>query len=81
MKCFYTYDENGEKFFIPMCYSTMYTFDKRDCTCSNPLTEHQFAKERFNKIIKEKNETIKCMESELKNLRKVIEKLKHSSKK
>ena len=76
MKCYYTYDENGEKFFIPMCYSTMYSHDKRDCTCTDPLTVHQFEKERFNRVIKEKNDIIESMESELKHLRKVIEKLK-----
>ncbi len=77
MKCHYTYDKKtGKKFFIPMCSGTIYSHDKKDCYCQEPLTVHRFEKERFNKIVKEKNQTIKDMESELSHLREVIELLK-----
>lgn len=78
MKCHYTYDpESGEKVFIPMCYGTIYTLDKEDCHCADPLQNwNQFEKERFNKILEQKNESIKSMQSEIIHLRKVIEKLK-----
>lgn len=58
-----------------MCYGTIHSFDIEDCCCDDPLTEHHFAKERFNEILKQKNETIKCMDSELNDLRKIIDEL------
>ncbi len=73
MKCHYTYDENGERFFIPMCYGSMYEEDKSQCTCLDPSTFHQFEKKRFNEVLEMKNRTIKDQASELKHLRKLIE--------
>jgi len=55
-----------------MCMSTIYTQNKEDCSCPDPLTEHHFEKERYNKVLASKNETIECMEGELNHLRKVI---------
>ena len=76
MKCYFTIDPiTNEKVFIPMCYSTIYTLDKEDCTCPEPLTEHYFEKKRFNDIVKLKNETIKDMQVEIKHLNKIIKNL------
>ena len=75
MKCYYTYNDKGEKVFIPMCWGTIYSNDLDDCHCQEPLTEYHFQKERFNQAINKKNETIKSMECEIKHLRKVIQKL------
>jgi len=55
-----------------MCYGTIYTQDKSDCCCPEPLTDHHFEKERFNKIVKEKNDTIAAQQSELQHLRKIL---------
>jgi len=55
-----------------MCYGTIHSLDKDDCCCENPLTEYHFEKERFNKIVKQKNDTILAMESELSRLRKIL---------
>lgn len=55
-----------------MCYSTIYSHDINDCTCPDPLTDHQFEKKRFNEVIKQKNETIKCLTSEIEHLRKIL---------
>ena len=76
MKCHYTYDTNGERFFIPMCYGSMYEDDKDNCTCPDPLTVHQFEKKRFNQVLKQKNTTIADQQSEIKSLNTVIKSLK-----
>ena len=79
MKCYHTIDPKTlKKVFIPMCYGTIDTRDIRDCNCSNPLTEYHFQKERFNKVVKEKNDTIASQEAEIKHLNKIIDKLKKS---
>lgn len=79
MKCYFTIDPKTlKKVFIPMCYGTMDTKDIKDCCCPNPLTEHQFEKERFNKVIKQKNETIQQQQSEIIHLNKIIQKLKNN---
>lgn len=73
MKCYYTIDpKTKKKVFISMCYGTEYSKDKRDCSCPDPLTEHHFEKERYNKVLKVKNETIKSMQSEIDHLNKII---------
>lgn len=73
MKCHYTIDsKTKKKVFIPMCYGTIHTLDKDDCNCPEPLTEHHFEKERFNKIVKEKNATIEAQQNELNRLRKIL---------
>ena len=77
MKCYYTIDsKTKKKVFIPMCYGTIHSFDIKDCCCENPLTEHHFQKERFNKVVEQKNETIKSLQSEIKYLRTLITKQK-----
>jgi hypothetical protein len=78
MKCYYTIDPKTlKKVFIPMCYSTVYSKDKRDCSCPDPLTEHHFEKERFNKVVLQKNETIESMQAEINHLNKVINNIKN----
>lgn len=73
MKCYYTIDpKTKKKVFIPMCYGTIHSLDKDDCCCPEPLTEHHFEKDRFNKVLKQKNDTILAMEAELKHLHKII---------
>lgn len=73
MKCYYTIDpKTNKKVFIPMCFGTIHTLDKDDCNCSEPLTEHHFEKERFNKILKGKNDTIAAQQNELNRLRKIL---------
>lgn len=73
MKCYYTIDPGTQKkVFIPMCYGTIYSHDKEDCCCADPLTEHYFEKKRFNKVVIEKNKTIESMQSELEHLRKIL---------
>jgi len=78
MKCHYTIDPKTlEKVFIPMCYGTIYTLDKEDYICADPLqTPYQFEKERFNKVVEQKNKTIERLQSEVKHLNLIIEKLK-----
>ena len=73
MKCYYTIDpKTNKKVLIPMCYGAMDTRDIDDCNCSEPLTEHHFEKERFNKVVKEKNATIEAQQNELNRLRKIL---------
>lgn len=73
MKCYYTLDPKTKKrVFIPMCIGTIHSEDIDDCHCPQPLTEHHFAKERFNKVLKEKNDTIAAQQSELNHLRKIL---------
>lgn len=80
MKCYHTYDEKGQKHFIPMCYGSIESRDIEDCTCPEPITEYRFAKERFNTILEQKDGHIKELESELNHLRKVIINLNKSKK-
>lgn len=77
MKCYYTIDPKTlKKVLIPMCHSVCESHNKKDCTCPDPLTEHQFQKERYNKVLSEKNQTIEAMQAEINHLNKVIVKLK-----
>lgn len=81
MKCHYTFDpKNGKKVFIPMCMSTIYTQNKEDCSCPDPLTEHHFSKERYNEVLKQKNESIVEYQAEIKHLHSVIQVLKANKK-
>lgn len=80
MKCYFTVDPKTlKKVFIPMCYGTVDSHDIDDCICSNPLTDYQFKKERFNKVLKEKNDTISSQQAEIKHLNKIIASLKKTS--
>lgn len=73
MKCHYTIDpKTKKKVFIPMCYGTIHSQDKDDCICQEPLTEYHFEKDRFNKVLKEKNATIEAQQNELNRLRKIL---------
>lgn len=73
MKCYYTFDsKTKKKVLIPMCYGTIHSFDLEDCICEPPLTEYFFEKERFNKIVEKKNETIQILLSEIEYLKKII---------
>lgn len=76
MKCFYTTDPKTlKKVLIPMCMSVVESGDIRDCNCSEPLTEYHFEKERFNKVVIEKNKTIESLQAEVLHLNKIISKL------
>lgn len=55
-----------------MCYGTIYTHNKEDCCCPEPLTEHTFEKIRFNKVVEQKNKTILALQAELNHLRKIL---------
>lgn len=78
MKCHYTIDPKTlKKVLIPMCYSVCNTLDKDDCTCPDPLTEHHFQKERYNEVLKQKNESIANMQAEIKHLNFIIKTLKN----
>ncbi len=73
MKCYHTIDPKTlKKVFIPMCFGTIYSKDKKDCCCEEPLTEYRFEKQKFNEMIEKKNNTIRAMEAELNHLRKII---------
>jgi len=63
-----------------MCYGTIHSFNKEDCCCPDPLTEHHFEKERFNQVVQEKNQTIEAQQSEINHLKNVIIKLNKSIK-
>jgi hypothetical protein len=79
MKCYYTIDPKTlKKVFIPMCFGTIHTHDMDDCTCQEPTTEYQFQKERFNKVVEDKNKTIISQQNEIKHLNKIINSLKLS---
>ncbi len=74
MKCFYTIDPKTlKKVLIPMCIGTSNSYDVKDCSCPDPLTDHQFEKERFNKIVEEKNKSIESMQAEIDNLNRIIQ--------
>lgn len=76
MKCYYTFDKKtGKKVFIPMCMGTIYSSNKKDCCCLDPLTDHHFEKQRYNEVLKQKNESIESMQAEIKHLHAVIKKL------
>lgn len=76
MKCYFTYDENGDKHFIPMCWGTIHSNDKDDCVCQESMTTKSFEKTRFNNIIENKNQTIKEMQEEMDHLVNVIDNLR-----
>lgn len=80
MKCYHTYDEKGKKHFIPMCYGSINLQCISGCNCPEPTTEYRFAKELFNKILEQKDDTIASLEAELTHLRKVIIKLNKNIK-
>lgn len=74
MKCYYTIDkETLKKVFIPMCLGTIYTHKVEDCCCDEPIANHQFEKERFNKVVQKQNETIISMASEILHLNSIID--------
>lgn len=74
MKCYYTYDNDGEKHLIPMCWDTLHSDDISDCTCREPNTSYNFEKQRFNEVVKEKNRIIQEQQAELEYLRNMLEK-------
>jgi len=76
LKCHYTYDEKGERFFIPECYGTIHTLDMEDCHCTDYMTFEKFEKKIYNEELKNRNRIIADMESEIKHLHKVIQGLK-----
>jgi hypothetical protein len=80
MKCYYTIDPKTlKKVFIPMCWGTIHSMDIEDCNCENPLTQHYFEKERFNKIVEDKNKTIISQQNEIKHLNQIIKSFKNKN--
>ena len=78
MKCYYTFDrKTNKKIFIPMCYSSI---NGSNCSCPDPLTDHHFQKERYNEVVKQKNQSIAEFQSEIKHLHNVIKNLKQKLK-
>ena len=75
MRCYHTYDK-GKKYLIPHCMSVLNSNDIADCTCEPYLTDHHFEKERYNKVLTEKNEIIKQLLYENKILMQEIKELK-----
>lgn len=79
MRCHFTYVvERGKpkKYLIPHCMDVMHSDNIRDCTCPPDYTVHFFEKERFREVVKEKDDMIKSMRSEIDHLISVIEELK-----
>lgn len=75
MKCYYAFDEQtGQKVLIPGCMSVVQSEDVEDCVCTTD-TFSAFEKERYNKVLQEKCNAIKYLESEVVRLNKIIEKL------
>lgn len=74
MKCYYTFDiKSKKKVLIPGCIAVSNYYDIELCTChSNSSSFAKFEKDRYNKILNEKNQIIKELESELKNLQDIF---------
>lgn len=76
MKCHYTYDENGKRFFIPYCWPALHG-GKEACTCNDfPETWKQFERKEYNEKLAAKNKEIKELEQEIEHLHNVIKKQK-----
>lgn len=68
MKCHYTHDKEVGKVLIPGCMAVANSNDINDCCCVK--TYDQFEKERYNQILKSKNDEIKELEDEIRRLKK-----------
>lgn len=67
MKCYYTFDEvSNEKVLIPGCMSVVNSNDIEDCCCTDTFAS--FEKKRYNELLKEKNNEIQSLQTELKKL-------------
>ncbi len=77
MKCYYTWDNKRNiKVLIPECWPVVNSGDIEDCTCEfNIVTEYDFAQDRFNKKLKEKDEIIIRQNQEIEYLQKENQKL------
>lgn len=78
MKCYFAFDEEkNQKVLIPGCRSVVHSNDIEDCTCQE-LTYSKFEKERYNKILNERNQEIKELRSEAIRLNNLLYKLKNN---
>jgi len=62
-----------------MCYGNLHNLINENCNCDDPLTEHHFEKERFNKVVQDKNQIIESYQVEIKHLKKIITTLNKAS--
>ena len=79
MKCHYTYYvENGKKHkvLIPGCWEVARSDDIKRCTCENPLTPHQFEKQKFNEVVGKLQDEIRGLQDENEYLMTIIKRLK-----
>ncbi len=78
-KCYYTYENAGEKIIIPQCWNVVISGNIGDCTCrsSNELTETfpQFERKEYNKKLKEQRESIKALEQEVVRLNRILKRV------
>lgn len=73
MKCYYHYDEvSQKKILIPHCWGTIHSEDIEDCICQSE-TLNSFEKEKFNKVINEKDKQIEEMQELIVELNKKVE--------
>jgi len=73
MKCYFAFDEEtNQKVLIPGCMSVVHSDDIEDCTCYE-FTYSKFEKERYNKLLNERNQEIKELQKEVVRLNKRIE--------
>ena len=80
MKCHFAFDEEtNHKVLIPGCMSVVHSDDIEDCTCSD-FSYSKFEKERYNKLLNERNQEIKELQKEVVRLNKRIELLCNKNK-
>jgi len=75
MKCHYVYDPKYGKVLIPGCWAVVHSGNMADCYCRKVNTFQDFEKQRYNEVLKGKNELIKYLESENAALNRIIKKL------
>lgn len=75
MKCRYIYDPKAGKVLIPGCMGVAVSNDFDNCTCRQNSSFSGFEKSEFNKILKQKEDLIKDLESENARLNRIIKKL------
>lgn len=75
MKCHYIYDKKLGKILIPGCISVSISNDMSRCTCINEITFNQFEKQRYNKILSEKQSYINELEKEIARLNRILKRI------
>lgn len=75
MKCHYVYDPIAGKVLIPGCMAVAHSNDMARCTCRSLSTFRDFEKQRYNEILKQKDDLIKSLERDNADLNRIIKKL------